>query len=364
MGTSKKQWLLYIFLLTSFISLYLIRLYTLRPTFKEGDKVRITGRVSQDPIRVEGRQKVIIDEIAVYAPLFPEYQYSERIQASGEVAKGKSGFYLKNPEISRQEPQLLISNLKERILALYKKFLPEPQSGLLSGIVLGTKNSLDFKFLEGLNKTGTQHIVVASGTNIVLLAGTTLEVLAIFIGRRQALIPALAVTWLYVPFAGIQPPIMRAAVMGSIAFLSLALGREANAFRALLLSAALMLLIKPTWLFDLGFQLSFAATAGLILLPKIISKPFAYLPKVVGESLTTTFSAQIAVSPILLVKFGQISLISPLVNALVFWTIPPIMLGGVVVATLGLIFQPLGQLAAWFVWLPLEYFVRIIELFS
>ena len=346
------------------VGIFLFRLHVLQPKFKEGDKVRVTGRISQDPLQIEGRQKTVIDEISIYAPLFPEYEYSEKIQASGEIAKGKAGFYLKNPQISRLDKQLLISNPRERILALYKKFLPEPHSGLLSGIVLGTKSGLDFKFLEGLNKTGTQHIVVASGTNIVLLAGTTLEILALYIGRRKALIPALAVTWLYVPLSGGQPPIIRAAVMGSIAFLSLALGREASALRALLISASLMLFVKPTWLFDLGFQLSFAATAGLILIPRIISKLFSYLPKVVSENLITTLSAQIAVSPILLVTFGKIPLISPLVNFLVFWTIPWIMLGGVVVAALGLIFEPLGQTAAWFVWLPLEYFVRVVEIFS
>lgn len=349
--------------LVLFLVVYLIRLDAVRPTFQEGDRVRITGRLSEEPFLIDGRQRLILGQVRVYVDRFPEYHYGEEMVAEGVVEKGEGGLYLKNAKVVQVGQVAQVQTLRERTLGLYSKFLPEPHNALLSGIVLGTKTSLDSSFFESLRKTGTLHVVVASGTNIALFAGSILAVLARIIGRRTAIVPTLLATWLYVFLVGWQPPIVRAGIMGSIAFAAQAYGREFDAWRALFASGVVLLLLEPLWLFDVGFQLSFAATAGILAFSSSISKRLLLVP-VFREDLTTTLAAQIAVSPILWFNFGQFSLISPLVNSLILWTVPPIMAGGGIIAFLGVLWEPAGQVASWFVWLPLEYFIRIVRLFS
>lgn len=357
-----------------FVVIYLLRLDSVRLTFQEGDKIRITGRLSEEPLLVDGRQRLVLGQVRVFVDRFPEYHYGDKVVAEGVVARGKGGLYLRDAKVASLDfsstsltagarDKQALQTLRERILELYSKFLPEPHNTLLAGIVLGTKTSLDPSFFESLRKTGTLHIVVASGTNIALFAGSLLSILARIIGRRTAIVPALVAVWIYVLLVGWQPPIVRAAVMGSIAFAAQAWGREFDAWRALLLSAAVLLLLQPLWLFDTGFQLSFAATAGILAFNSSISKRLSLVP-VFREDLATTLAAQITVSPILWFTFGQFSLISPLVNVLILWIVPFIMAGGGIIAFLGVLWEPLGQTASWFVWLPLEYFVRIVEVFA
>lgn len=349
-----------------FISIYLIRFYITRPSFQEGDRIRITGTIQEEPIFAEGRQKIMVGDVRAYLPQFPEYRYGDRVIIEGVAAKGKGGWFFKKVEkvekVENVEKGLL--GLREKILGLFGKFLPEPHSALLKGIVLGTKSSLDFEFFEELRKTGTLHIVVASGANIALFAGGLLNVLAVLIGRRRAIWPALVAVWVYVFLVGWQPPIIRAAVMGSLAFVAQALGKEFDAWRALFISAFGLLIFEPAWLFDVGFQLSFAATAGILILAGRIRDRLLRVPGIFRENLATTLAAQIFVSPIIFFNFGQVSLISPLVNALVLWTVPPIMLGGMITGAMGVMWEPFGQVMAWFIWLPLEYFVRIVGLFA
>lgn len=370
--------IIYLLVAIVIIGLYLLRLDAFRPSFQEGDRVRITGRLSEEPTLVDGRQKLVLGQVRVYIDRFPEYHYGEKLAVVGVTARGKAGWYLERPEVSssldfrstsltagardKRVPRAL-ETLRERVLELYGKFLPEPHSALLSGIVLGTKTSLDTSFFEALRKTGTLHVVVASGTNIALFAGSLLSILATLIGRKHAIIPALLAVWVYVLLVGWQPPIVRAAIMGSIAFTAQAWGREFDAWRALFISAVALLLLQPLWLFDVGFQLSFAATAGILAFSSSIIKRLVLVP-VFREDLATTLAAQIAVSPILFFNFGQFSVISPLVNALILWTVPLIMAGGGIIAFLGVLWEPLGQVASWFVWIPLEYFVRIVQIFG
>lgn len=362
-------------ILVIFVGLYLFRFYTTRPIFQEGDRVRVRGTIQEDPVVVDGQQKLVVAQIRIYLPRFPEYEYGDRVVAEGMVQRGEGGLFLKKVEkvekVNQVEEEFL--GLRERILGLFGKFLPEPHAALLKGIVLGTKSSLDLQFFEKLRKTSTLHIVVASGANIAMFAGGLLNVLAVGVGRRRAIWPALVAVWAYVFLVGWQPAIVRAGIMGSIAFLAQAVGKEFDAWRALFISGGAMLLWEPNWLFDVGFQLSFAATAGILAFSPGISRFLLRVIRgmggigvigVIKESLATTLGAQIAVSPIIFFSFGQVYLIGPLVNALVLWAVPFIMLGGMFVGVMGVIWEPLGQAAAWFVWILLEYFVRIVKLFS
>lgn len=178
----------------------------------------------------------------------------------------------------------------------------------------------------------------------------------------------LAGIFFYALLAGFEAPIIRAALMGSLAFLAQVFGRQTWVVLSLILSAFLMLFISPPLIFDLGFQLSFLATAGLIFIKPVIEKigPVGFLARTpfVGESLTTTLSAQIATLPLILTVFGIYSPFSILTNVLALWTIPWIMAIGGIAGIAGLLFQPLGQILSWATYVFLYYFETIVTLFS
>ncbi|MBI2268519.1 MAG: ComEC/Rec2 family competence protein [Candidatus Blackburnbacteria bacterium] len=357
------------FLVFVLLSLLLFRYLIVRHSFQEGQLVRVTGVISEEPVTVGDRQQIRVGEVKIYTPRFPEFGYGEKVVVEGRAAKGRAGWYLREAKVVRVKQAVqVLSSLRSRALGVYGKFFPEPHAALLSGIVLGTKSSLDYQFFEALRKTGTLHIIVASGSNIALVGGTILNSLIIFLSRKKAVVLSLAAIWLYVVLVGFQPPIVRAAIMGTIAYLAQALGRDFDGVRALFISAAVLLLVNPLWLFDIGFQLSFAATAGIIGLSQRIGRlgVLGLLPRGIKENLATTLSAQIAVSPFLLLRFGEISLISPVVNVFVLPVVPSIMAGGAIIGLIGQIslINPITQVLSWFVWILLEYFVRIVELFG
>ncbi|OGY09975.1 MAG: hypothetical protein A2700_02010 [Candidatus Blackburnbacteria bacterium RIFCSPHIGHO2_01_FULL_44_64] len=354
------------------VGIFLIRYYTFSYTFKPIDTVKVEGRISSDPLVFGNRQRIEVGQFRAYIPRYPEYFYGDLVLLEGHLAQKNNWWEFKRVNrIERVEEagKGLLLGLRQRVVEIYKELLPEPHSALLSGVVLGTKSSLDSRFFDALRNTSTLHIVVASGTNVSFLGGGILGFLAPWMGRKKALIFALLAIWVYVLLSGIQPPLVRAAVMGTIAFLAQSLGREFSAIRALVFSAVILLLIYPFWLFDLGFQLSFLATLGVIGFGGWIGGKLGGLRKfpAIRESLATSLGAQIAVAPLLFFNFGQISFIGPLVNMLVLPTVPIIMVLGFVLGGLGLLGklgEQVAQLFAWAVWLPLEYFVRIVTLFG
>lgn len=358
-------------------TIWLIRYEQARYRFQAGVRVRITGLIDQDP-QIEGdRQKLTIARVRIYTDRFPEYQYGDRIAAVGEVAEGKGGYFLREAKVEKISG-VVLGGLRKGVLAVFENTLPEPHSALISGIVLGTKSSLDNSFFEALQRTGTLHVVVASGTNIALFSGALINLTAFLWGRKRSIFISFVLIWLYVALIGFQPPIVRAAIMGCIAYAAQYLGREADAWRALIIAGVGILLVWPLWFFDLGFQLSFAATATMVAFSVRINEGIGgvegikRLPKIFKESLATTLAAQIGVTPLIYFNFGQISLISPLVNMLVLPVVPIIMGGGFLLGVMGGLGPPsLGsfgeagaQVLAWFIWLPLEYFVRIVSLFG
>jgi len=194
-----------------------------------------------------------------------------------------------------------------------------------------------------------------------------LEDLEIFLNRKLAVLLAFLGIWFYVILAGWEAPVVRAGIMGSLAFIAQGLGKEKAAIRGLILAGGLMLFINPNYLFDLGFQLSFAATAGILLVyPKLKSlkkarRIFA-LPGF-GDNLASTLSAQLLTLPIMIFNFGGVNPISPLVNAFVLWTIQWIMAIGAIAGLFGLFNPTLGQIICLPAYVLLTFFIKTVELF-
>jgi competence protein ComEC len=245
------------------------------------------------------------------------------------------------------------------------QILPEPQAGLLNGILFGTKANLPKDFYQNLITTGTIHIIALSGQNIAILTRLISDVTIIFGRKISGLLTIFGVIF-FVIFVGLEPTIVRAAIMASLSLLSVYFGRQNWSLLGLILAAMTMLVINPAWVTNLSFQLSFLATFGIILFGSSKqSKIKSWQQELLRElkiSLKLTLAAQIFTLPVILYQFHRVSIVTPLTNILIGWVIAPIMILGFAVSILGLIFLPIGQLVGFVVWVPLTYLVEVVNL--
>jgi len=342
------------------ILLIFLRFYSTRPVYKNGDLIRITSEVIQEPIVYDREQYIKLQGLKIYLPKYPEISYGDTVVVIGQVSQDK----LVSPELVEiQDRRHMIYDLRQKLIIFYKSSLPEPYASLVAGIVIGSKNMPE-SFWNKLKATGTAHVVVASGTNVTMTASFLIGLLTVFLKRRVAIWITLVGILGYVVISGFDAPIIRAGIMGSILLFSQELGRIANTWRILIYSGAIMLLIKPIWITDLGFVLSFVATISLMLLQKKIDNRLKLIPAFFREGLSTSLAAQVGVAPIIFVTFGQFNILSPVINALILWTIPYIMVIGALAGIIGLIVPILGRLIL-YVSLPfLIWFTKILEIFS
>jgi competence protein ComEC len=188
--------------------------------------------------------------------------------------------------------------------------LPPASAALLSGLLLGERTDLPAEVDEAFRRAGVYHVLAVSGFNVALVAGATWTLLTLVrAGRRGAAIGAIGAVIGFALVVGPEPSVLRAVVMAVLVLGALVLDREASALNSLAVAAVLILAARPGDLLEPGFQLSFAATAGIVVAPL----PRGLLAGALGVSL----AAQLAVLPVTLVHFNQFSLIGPLSNLVV-----------------------------------------------
>ena len=343
------------------IFLVAIRFYDTKPSFSDGQILKVSGVVVQEPVKYLRYQKVILSGLKIFLPIYPEISYGDKITVSGKVQNGEIGA---GKLLSLKEKSFPLSSLRVKIISFFQETLPEPHAALVAGITIGSKASLPYVFWQEIKKTGTAHVVVASGMNVTLVAGIILVTLLLFLPRRKAIAAASLGVWAYVILSGVEAPIVRAAIMASMIFLAQATGRVVSTLRVLFLTVCLMLVVFPLWLTDIGFLLSFMATFSLILFQKKVESILTFLPKFFKENLATSLAAQIGVAPIMWVSFGNFSLLAPLVNALVLWTVGPIMILGALGGALGMIIPTLGRLVLYLSYPLTSWYIAITHLFA
>ncbi|MBI2019038.1 ComEC/Rec2 family competence protein [Candidatus Daviesbacteria bacterium] len=256
----------------------------------------------------------------------------------------------------------LWSSVRESIDQRISQTLPSPQAELLSGILLGQNKQLPPELRLAFRDTSTLHIVVASGQNLSLLAGFFLN-LAGLIKRKNAILLSLLAVIFYTLLSGVQVPILRAAVMFSLAAGAQLYGRQNLGWQTLIITAGLMLLVNPRWISDLSFQLSFLATFGVVVVAPILLRYLNKFP-LLGADLAVTLGAQIMVSPVIIQSFHQLSLVGVITNLLVGWTVPFIMVLGTLLIFTSLIFSGLAFVFSIASSVLLTYFIYIVYFFA
>jgi competence protein ComEC len=196
-------------------------------------------------------------------------------------------------------------------------------------------------------------------------------------GVRRAAIFALLGIALYTILVGADAAVVRAAIMGGMALFATLLGRRQAGLNTLALVAAVMAAFNPQVLWNIGFQLSFAATLGLVLYAEPLKEAFERLAgrfvpleraqnwsPAVGEYFLFTLAAQMLVLPVIIYHFQRISLSSLIANPLILPVQPPLMMLGGLALLAGTIYLPLGQFLAWIAWPFVAYTIRVVELLA
>lgn len=342
------------------VLLIFVRFLSLRQTFRDGDRLRIATTVYSDSVVFTNSQYLKISGLKVYLPKYPEINYGDKVVIEGVVKDGK----LENTKIISVKSGSALSFFRNNITGFYENVLPQPESGLLSGIVLGAKGKILSDFYNSTKLAGVAHVVVASGTNVTFVVSFLSGTLFLFLPRRKAIPFVILGIVLYLFISGFEAPLIRAAIMSLVLFLGQGLGRLISPWRILFLTIGLMLLYNPEWVGDVGFQLSFATTAGLMLFSKRFEHWLKVVPVIIRQDLSTTLAAQIGVTPILFVTFRQFSLLSPLANVLILWTVAPLMIIGVAGGVVGLLLPELGKLVLYLGYPLLWWFVKIVDIFG
>lgn len=254
-----------------------------------------------------------------------------------------------------------LTALEERL----RRHIPGAEGALTTGILLGDDRLLPLPTQRAFASTGTAHIMALSGWNVALVAGLC-AIVGKRLGRGRSIFwlagSALAI-WAFVLFVGTSPTLVRAAIMGSLYLLAEATGRRGDALSALALAAILMTAAEPGTLFDIGFQLSCAATIGLIVgsapLLKLLQR--GHLPTIIAAPTAATLAAELATLPLSLHHFERFSLMTLPTNLLVEWPVPLIMAGGVATAIAAWLPGPLADLCGLLTWLPARAMLLVVE---
>lgn len=376
----------------------------------ESQKVFVVGKIISEPIANGQTQKLIVDvfkiiledsstknikgRILVTTDLFPEYHYGDILNIKGQLKKPEKvdeGYgkvfdyptYLLKDKITHvisfakitptgeNHGNILLKflyGIKEKFVKGIQNVLPEPEAGLMAGIVLGTE-TLPKNLSNDFRAAGLSHIVVLSGYNITVVSNAVLSTALYF---SVALAPFLAIfsVLLFVLMSGAGASAIRAGIMAIVALLGKRFGKTYHAGRALFLAAFVMVLWNPmTLLYDPSFHLSFLATLAMIYFSPIIEKyisKFKFITEKFNlrDTLATTFAVNIFVLPYILYMSGKIQILSLPANMLVLPAVSATMFLGFFVGALGMFSKILGLIAGVPSYIILYYDIFIAQTIS
>jgi competence protein ComEC len=222
--------------------------------------------------------------------------------------------------------------------------------GIVEGVVLGDEQAISEGLRQRFRASGLYHLLAVSGQNVVLVAGGALA-LAWLVGLPRWLgqLGAIASIGGYVLAVGAQPSVVRAGVAGALVSLAWLAARPADRWYFLLLGALALLAWNPYSLLDRGFQLSFAAVAGIfVLVPWLARVLEGYpLPGKVGAVLAVSTACGIATAPVLWLQFHAVPLLTVPANALAAPAVAPLLALAFATALAGLVFAPAASAVAW-----------------
>lgn len=360
-----------------------------------GSIATLDGRIVAEPdVRID-QTKIIVaihhavtpphnsirGRVLITLPLYPEYAYGDTLLIScALVAPERINTFRYDEYLAVQriyslcrKPKILsvvhsphrsihsvLFAFKNRLQSRINTLYPEPHGALLTGLIIGARSSLPDSVMQAFQRAGLSHIVALSGFNVTIIVASLSGVLQKLRLHRYGTLWVIGITiMLFVLMTGAASSIVRAAVMGILVLFSKRLGRRSNLWYALVFAATVMVLWNPRILLhDIGFQLSFLATIGLVAFSEKWKAFLHWLPESFGirEAATATLAASTTTLPIMALQFGRIPLMSPLANILVLPLVPLTMLVGflsVAIPIFGqVLFPATALLLSWILFVP------------
>ena len=288
------------------------------------------------------------------------FDFKEYLQKQGAFA-GLNGRQLKDFD---EEYEWGWWKLRQKIIKSQVSWLGVPQGPLVSAMVLGSKAvDLPYSTRDLFVRAGLAHSIAASGFHVSLILGLVLGFTKRFSRKTQFISGCLALIF-FLSLTGFQPSVLRAVIMGFAALIAMGLKRKVKQLGSLIVAATLLLLFNPLWIWDLGFQLSFLATLGLILTVPAITKRLGWLPPTIASLIAVPLAATIWTLPLQLYVFGVVPPYGILLNIIVTPLISVVSIGGIISAVAALIWPFSGSVLVSILHYPTDLLIKIVEFFS
>ena len=380
-----------------------------------GSSVTVTGQVTAEPsyrddsvhllvratdIFVNSRSLVTGGQILVQAARDDEYRYGDQVRATGLLAAPASWDTFSYADyLARQNVFSIMRNagvqvvssghgsplyarlldFKSAIIRRINSALPEPQAGLLVGILLGNEAGISSDLENDFRRTGASHIIAISGFNMVVITAIIMRVFGGLAGRNRVSATLVAIIFIvaYTILAGAGAGVVRAAMMSVLLVVGQQLRRKTFLPTSLAFATLCMSLLDPNILLDIGFQLSFCAVLGLglfadplarqfrALLGRHLSPPTAdRLHAVLNEPVIVSIAAQIATLPLVVLYFGRVSLVAFPVNVLIVPVQSLILMIAFVAAPLSIVLPAAGAVLFWVNMVFLSWSINVVRGFS
>lgn len=288
------------------------------------------------------------------------FDFQKYLREQGAFA-GLSGRQLK---VFDEESEWAWWKLRQQIIKSQVRWLGVPQGPLVSAMVLGSKTvDLPYSTRDLFVKAGLAHSIAASGFHTSLILGLVLGFTRRFSRNTQFICGSSALI-LFLSLTGFQPSVLRAVIMGFAALIGIGLKRKVKQSGSFIITATLLLLINPLWIWNLGFQLSFLATLGLIVTVPAITKYLRWLPLTIASLIAVPISAIIWTLPLQLYLFGVVAPYGILLNIISTPLISLICIGGIISGIAALIWPFAGSALASVLYYPTDILIKLVEFFS
>ncbi len=243
-----------------------------------------------------------------------------------------------------------------------KRLFPRREAGLLLGLALGDDSELDPALERDFRATGLGHLLVVSGQNVAMVLAPILGLAAALgLSRVLRFLVAAATVLFFVIVTGAEPSVVRAGVMAGLTVTGVLLGRPRSTASILAGAVLILLVFDPSLAWSVGFQLSVAATAGMVAMATPLAELLRFLPRPVALAAGTTIAAQTGVTPLLLFHFNEVPIVTVLANLLAFPAVSPALLLGLAAGAVGVVSEPLARPLVALATLPMRYLELIAD---
>lgn len=330
-----------------------------------GQAVDLSGWVASDPVELprgtsfmvrvaphgerlnlrmyEGRMPELGDQIEFVARvrrLDVNDDFEARLHRKGVVARATAVGPL-TVRAHSSNPVLRFANrVRTRMHSAATRSLARQEAAIVLGMTIGDDRLMSEEVREEFRSTSLAHLTAVSGTNVAIVLGALLVLMRLIsISRRTQILAGLITLGFFAVVTRWEPSVLRATVMASLGLAVFVFGRRYEPLHGLAFALIVLLAFDPMMAWSIGFQLSFAATLGfLAIAPRLRPR----LPGWFADPLSIAIAAQAAVTPLLALHFGRVSLVSVPANLVAFPLVAPITVVGLVGAAVGVVWEPLA----------------------